>query len=116
MIQMNTDWLNGIPIAITVSDCEGNIIEMNDASAKVFEKYGGRDLIGDKLDNYHKQHSIAIMQRLLSEGESTNVYTIEKNGQKKMIFQTAWKQDGKIAGLIEFSLVIPMEMPHYIRG
>ena len=113
---MKTDWFNGIPIAITVSDCEGNILEMNDASAKVFEKYGGRELIGDKLENYHKQHSIDIMQRLLTESDSTNVYTIEKNGQKKMIFQTTWKQDGKIAGLIEFSLVIPMEMPHYIRG
>lgn len=113
---MKTEWFNGIPIAITVSDCEGNILEMNDASAKVFEKYGGRELIGDKLGNYHKQQSIDTMQRLLTESDSTNVYTIEKNGQKKMIFQTTWKQDGKIAGLIEFSLVIPMEMPHYIRG
>ena len=113
---MNTDWLNGIPVAITVSDCAGNILEMNDASAKVFEKYGGRKLIGDKLGSYHNQHSIAIMQRLLAESESTNVYSIEKNGQKKMIFQTSWQQDGKIAGLIEFSFVIPMEMPHFVRG
>ena len=114
-MQMKTGWLNGIPVAITVSDCEGNIIEMNDASAIVFEKYGGRELIGDKLENYHKLHSIAIMERLLSEGGATNVYTIEKKGQKKMIFQTSWKQDGKIAGLIEFSFVIPMEMPHFKR-
>ena len=113
---MNTDWLNGIPVAITVSDREGNIMEMNDASAKVFEKYGGKELVGDKLENYHNQHSIAIMGRLLAEDGSTNVYTIEKNGQKKMIFQTAWQQDGEIAGLIEFSFVIPMDMPHFIRG
>ncbi len=112
---MQTDWFNGINIAITVSDTDGNIIEMNDASAKVFEKYGGRELIGQKLINCHNPNSIAIMGRLLSEGE-TNVYTIEKNGRKKMIFQAPWRKDDKIAGLIEFSFVIPNEMPHFIRG
>lgn len=35
---------------------------------------------------------------------------------KKMICQTAWKQDGAVAGLVEISMVIPSEMPHYIRG
>ena len=113
---MSNNWLNGIPVAITVSDCDGNILEMNEASSKVFEKYGGKELIGKKLENYHKHSSIDIMHRLLSENGATNVYTIEKNGQKKMIFQTAWKQDGETAGLIEFSFVIPMDMPHYIRG
>lgn len=112
---MHTDWFNGITIAITVSDADGNIIEMNDASAKVFEKYGGRELIGQRLNNCHNSNSIAIMSRLLSEGKN-NVYTIEKNGQKKIIFQTPWHKDDKIAGLIEFSFVLPNEMPHFIRG
>jgi transcriptional regulator with PAS, ATPase and Fis domain len=111
---MHTDWFNGITIAITVSDADGKIIEMNDASAKVFEKYGGRELIGQKLNNCHNPNSIEIMGRLLSDG-ATNVYTIEKKGQKKMIFQAPWHQGGKIAGLIEFSFVIPAEMPHFIR-
>ena len=51
---------------------------------------------------------------LLQTGGS-NAYTIEKNGLKKMIYQTAWKQDGVVAGLVEISMVIPFEMPHYIR-
>jgi hypothetical protein len=55
------------------------------------------------------------MQRLLAEG-ITNVYTIEKNGLKKMIFQSPWYKDGAVSGLIEFSFVIPAEMPHFVRG
>ena len=40
----------------------------------------------------------------------------DKGGLKKMIYQTAWKEDGKVAGLVEISMVIPEAMPHYDRG
>ena len=56
-----------------------------------------------------------IMDQLLS-GKQTNVYTIEKNGRKKLIFQCPWMKEGKVAGLIEFSMVVPFEMKHFIRG
>jgi hypothetical protein len=32
-----------------------------------------------------------------------------------MIYQTAWKENGKVAGLVEISMIIPEDMPHYIR-
>lgn len=32
-----------------------------------------------------------------------------------MIYQTPWKRDGKVAGMVEISMVIPEEMPHYQR-
>ncbi len=50
------------------------------------------------------------MIRNLLETGGSNAYTIEKNGLKKMIYQTAWKQDGVVAGLVEISMVIPFEM------
>jgi hypothetical protein len=43
------------------------------------------------------------------------VYTIEKNGVRKLIFQAPWFQDGKYAGLVELALEIPAEMPHFVR-
>ena len=46
----------------------------------------------------------------------TNAYTIEKNGVRKMIYQTAWRVDGIVGGLAEISMEIPADMPHYIRG
>lgn len=112
---MSKDWFNGIPVAVTVSDTAGKIIEMNDASGKVFEKYGGKGLIGSFLKDCHNTNSLAIMNKMLQEG-STNVYTIEKNGIKKMIFQCPWFNNNEIGGLVEFSFVIPEEMPHFVRS
>jgi len=47
--------------------------------------------------------------------QQANIYTIEKHAKKKLIYQTPWYRDGKYAGFIELSLVIPEEMPHFIR-
>jgi len=50
----------------------------------------------------------------MQTGES-NTYTVEKNGVKKLIYQTPWFEDGKVAGMVEFSIVLPTEIPHYVR-
>ncbi len=45
-----------------------------------------------------------------------NVYTIEKRGTRKLIYQTVWRRDGgAIGGLVEFSMELPDELPHYVR-
>ena len=44
------------------------------------------------------------------------IYTIEKNGIKKMIYQTPWYENGEYMGFTELSLVIPMEMKHFKRN
>lgn len=41
---------------------------------------------------------------------------LQKNGVHKMIFQSAWKENGFVAGLCEISMIIPAELPHHIRG
>ena len=57
-----------------------------------------------------------IIARILEKGD-TNAYTIEKKGIRKMIYQTAWRrEDGTVGGIIELSMPIPAEMPHYVRG
>jgi hypothetical protein len=61
------------------------------------------------------EKSAAIIRNLLATG-GTNSYTIEKNGVHKMIFQSAWKENGFVAGLCEISMIIPAELPHHIRG
>ena len=32
-----------------------------------------------------------------------------------MIYQTPWRRDGKIAGLVEISMIIPDTLPHYTK-
>mgnify|MGYP000371069624 CR=1 FL=1 len=41
---------------------------------------------------------------------------VEKNGVKKLIYQTPWYQDGKYSGFVELALEIPFQMPHFVRG
>lgn len=109
------DWAFGMNCAVTVCDANLNIIYMNERSRETFAKRGGANLIGHNLLDYHNEHSQQIIHRLIDEG-GVNCYTISKEGQRKMIYQTAWRDaDGQVAGLVEISMVIPEEMPHYIR-
>lgn len=110
------DWAFRMNCAVTVADADCNIIYMNERSRQTFANRGGAELIGHNLMDYHNENSKSIIRRLLVEG-GTNAYTIEKEGLKKMIFQTAWfNAEGKVAGLVEISMVIPSDMPHYIRN
>lgn len=109
------DWAFRINCAVTVADANCKIIYMNERSRATFAARGGAELIGHNLMDYHNERSKEIINRLLNEG-GTNAYTIEKNGDRKLIFQTAWRdENGKVAGLVELSMVIPEDMPHYIR-
>lgn len=106
------EWSRDLNCAITVCDADCRIIYMNDLSRKTFVRHG--DIIGHNLLDYHPERACAIIRRLLETG-GTNCYTIEKGEVRKMIYQTAWRQHGKVAGLVEISMVIPAEMPHYVR-
>lgn len=111
---MDQDWVKEIPVAITITDTAGIIIEMNDKSAETFEKYGGKTLIGKKLMDIHPVKACAKIGEIIATKES-NSYTIEKSGTKKLIYQTPWYKEGKYAGLVEISLEIPLDMPHFVR-
>ena len=101
--------------AITVCDTNCRIIFMNRRSRDTFAD-GTDRLIGQNLLDCHSPKSRDIIARLLAHG-GTNVYTIEKHGVKKLIYQSAWLTDGNtIGGLIELSMVLPDDLPHYIRG
>ncbi len=107
-------WIKEFPAAVTVCDADGVILEMNDKAAKTFEKDGGYKLVGANLLDCHPDPARSKVERLLAAHEK-NVYTIEKNGVKKMIFQSPWYQNGEYAGFVELSLEIPFEMEHFIR-
>ena len=106
-------WAWGMNCAVTVCDASCTIIYMNERARQTFAKHG--DLIGKNLLDCHNPRSVEIIKTLLAEG-GQNCYTIEKLGQRKMIFQTAWRRDnGMVGGLVELSMVIPEDMPHYVR-
>jgi len=108
-------WVQEFPGAVTVCDAQGIILEMNDQAVKTFEAEGGVRLLGTNLLDCHPEPARGKLQRLLDTRQK-NVYTIEKRGVRKLIYQTPWYRDGQFAGLVELSLEIPLEMPHFVRG
>ena len=115
------DFFKGINIAVTVSDKDGNVIYQNDSSIDV-----NGDARGRNLEKCHNPKSWEMICKMMREDVS-NVYTISKKGKKKLIYQTPWyEENGAVqgerlagrtpAGLVEFSIILPDEMPHYLRS
>jgi hypothetical protein len=114
-MKMNSaDWIREFPGAVTVCDLNGTIMEMNEKSEETFQKFGGRDLIGKNLLDCHPEPARSKLVQLLETGEC-NVYTIEKNGIHRLIYQTPWYIDGQRCGIVELALEIPAVLPHFLR-
>ena len=102
-------WADELDCAVTVCDLEGVVVYQNQHSIEV-----NGDVRSESMIPCHNTHSQAIIHRLMTEG-GKNVYTISKRGVKKIIYQTPWRKAGKISGLVEFSMEIPEQLPHYVR-
>ena len=107
---MNSDFFKEVNLAVTITDKEGNVVYQNDSSVGVNGDVRGKNMMG-----CHNERSQQIIRHLLDDA-ATNVYTISKKGKKKLIYQTPWYEDGIVKGLVELSIIIPEEMPHYDRG
>ena len=92
---------------MTVCDTECVIVYQNEKSVAVNGDMRGKCMLG-----CHNDRSRGIIARILSEG-ATNSYTISKKGQHK---DAADGSGRTVAGIVELSVVIPEEMPHYDRG
>ena len=106
-------WADEVNYAVTIADKDCRIIYMNRRSRETFCK-NGENLIGRSLMDCHPEHARKIIRHLLEKGGS-NTYTITKNGVNKLIFQSSWKFNGQIAGLVETSMVLPPDMKHFDR-
>ncbi len=107
-------WVREFPGAVFVCDTEGILLEMNDRAAKSCRENGGRKLIGTNVLDCHREPAQTKIKEML-DTQKANIYTIEKAGLKKLIYQAPWYESGKFAGIVELSLEIPFEMPHFIR-
>ena len=108
------DWIHEFPGAVTLCDLHGIVLEMNQKAAETFQKYGGKDLIGKNLLDCHPEPARSKLVQLLATGER-NIYTIEKNGTRKLIYQVPWYLEGQRCGMVELALEIPAAMPHFLR-
>lgn len=110
----NHSWQEEFPAAITVTNAKGIIIEMNRKAADVFASSGGKNLIGKNVLDCHPDIAQEKIQQI-AKNNKANIYTIQKGGIKKLIYQTPFFEDGEYAGLVEISFEIPDEIPHFNR-
>ncbi len=108
------NFLNETDFAITVCDENGLITFMNKKSIETFQADGGQKLMGTNVLDCHPEPSKTQLKGML-ENRTKNVYTIEKKGQKKMIYQSPLFDSGEFKGFIELSLIVPEEMKHFKR-
>ncbi len=104
-----------IDFAVTLCSKEGVITYMNDKALRTFEKDGGSKLLGTNVLDCHPEPSKSQLADMLKT-EKKNVYTIEKKGVKKLIYQTPCYENGVYSGFAELSLELPEQMENFIRN
>ncbi len=88
---------------------------MNDRSVEMFNEDGGEKLIGTNLLECHPEPARSKVEEMLASGKE-NIYSIEKNGKKKFIYQSPWYDEaGVYAGFVEIVMAVPFEIPHFVR-
>jgi PAS domain S-box-containing protein len=105
-------WWKESPGAVTVCDRDGVILEMNRKAVTTLGN--GKSLVGTNILDCHPEPARSKVRALLSSGR-TNVYTIEKKGVRKLIYQSPWFENGEMRGLVELSLELPDPLPHHVR-
>ena len=109
------EWVKEFPAAITVCDVQGIILDMNEKAESNLQADGGRELVGKNILDCHPEPERSKLAGML-ETSIKNVYTMEKNGVKKLIFQSPWFENGSYAGFVEIAFEIPLVIPHFIRS
>jgi transcriptional regulator with PAS, ATPase and Fis domain len=108
------EWFEKLDGNVIVCDANGIVIYMNETAIRNYEKDGGAALIGQNLLDCHNETSRKKIMEIMTTHQK-NVYTIEKRGRKKIIYQTPWMDGELFKGIVELSLEIPFEMLHYQR-
>jgi len=107
-------WFEEAPCAVTVCDRKYTILYMNDRAAEVTAKDGGKSLIGKNMMDCHPPAAQKKLRKVMASGRP-NIYTIERNGVHKMIYQAHWRKKGRVAGLVEITFELPTTVPHFVR-
>lgn len=112
--KMQVHLIDRLPFPITVCAKDGIITYMNSRSIEMFKDDGGDGLIGSNVLDCHPEPSRTQLESMLKE-QTTNCYTIEKKGKKKIIYHAPMYKEGIYDGFVEISFEIPEQMQHFIR-
>jgi transcriptional regulator with PAS, ATPase and Fis domain len=107
-------WFEELPCSVTVCDRNYKILYMNDRAAETTADDGGRELIGKNLLDCHPPKARKKLKEVMASTQP-NIYTSEKKGVKKMVFQGQWRKNGRVGGLVELYFELPGEIPNFER-
>jgi len=107
-------WVQEFSGAVTVCNPEGIILEMNDQAVKIFQKRGGKQLLGSNLLDCHPEPARSKLKQLM-EQRQMNTYTIEKKGIKYLVHQTPWYVHRQYHGFVEIVIELPASVQHFVR-
>ena len=94
------------PANVVICNLEHEIIYMNPASVKRYEKWGGKELIGKSLLNCHNQESVDKIYKVIewfkADIKNNVVHTFYNEKQAKDVYMYALRdENGKLAGYYE---------------
>jgi hypothetical protein len=113
--ELNPDWFERLPCAITVCDDDYTVLYLNRRAAEVNAADGGKELVGRNLLSCHPARARSKLRAVMA-GASPNVYTVDKNGVRKVVFQAHWRRGGRQAGLVEVTFELPYDAAHFVRS
>jgi transcriptional regulator with PAS, ATPase and Fis domain len=109
------NWDNEINASISVCDENGKIVYLNKQALAHFQKEGGERLLGSDILDCHPEPAKSILKNMMFSHKE-NIYSIEKNGKKRIIIQKPWFAEGVYKGFVEIVTEIPIDLPHFVRG
>jgi PAS domain-containing protein len=112
MDQIN--WWSEFPVAMTLCDRDGIILEMNARALEAYKEDGGAGLIGQNALDCHPEPARQMLAEMLASGQQ-HIYMINKGSLRELIYQAPWYRDGQYAGFVELQLEIPQEIANFIR-
>jgi sensor histidine kinase regulating citrate/malate metabolism len=110
------DWIKDFSVAVVLCDTKGVITYLNDAAVAMYAPFGGRALLGKSVFECHKQKSSNDIMNEIMQTRKTHTYTTERNGVKRLIHQAPHIVNDEVVGIIELAIIIPFEMPHFVRS
>lgn len=108
------NWKNYFSGSVIVCDKELNIVFLNEKAKLLFNENERDSAVGRNLLDCHNEESNKKI-REIKENLIPNIYTIEKAGIKKLIYQSPLINNNKFDGIVELSLEIPDAIPHFKR-
>jgi hypothetical protein len=103
-------WSDEFKGSVTVCDRNGVITYFNQHAINQF----GKNLLGTNLIDCHPEPARSKLVSMMKT-PTFNTYTTQKDGIKRIIYQSPHFIDGIFSGIIELSFEIPQEMKHFNR-